>query len=142
MHFLSMYIILLISGMLQGATVSLNAQLGTYYSMLGVSFFSHVIPMLLMLLYLLVIKRERFRIAGAPAYVYCVGIMGIALTVVTAQCTIQLGATVNTVLLTAGQIVTSATIDHFGLFGMRKAKLSVKQLPGYLLLVVGVSLVI
>lgn len=137
-----MYVILLLAGILQAVTISLNAQLGTYYSMLGVTFFSHSIPMALLLLYLLLIRRKALRVTGAPWYVYCVGFMGILLTVMTARCALWLGAAVATALSTAGQLVMSAFVDHYGLFGMKRIRMSLKQIPGYALVLVGAVLVL
>ena len=45
-------------------------------------------------------------------------------------------------LSTAGQLVSSALIDRFGMFGMPVARIQKKQLPGYALVLLGVVLVI
>ena len=53
---------LLLAGVLQGIMVSLNGQLGNYYSMFGICFFVHGIAMLMLLVYLLAIRRERLNL--------------------------------------------------------------------------------
>lgn len=133
---------LLLAGVLQGIMVSLNGQLGNYYSMFGICFFVHGIAMVLLLVYLLVIRRERLNFAGAPWYVYLVGAMGIAIVSTSSWCTLQIGATAMLALSTAGQLISSGLIDQFGLFGMPKVRFRARQLPAYVLVVAGVALVV
>ena len=45
-------------------------------------------------------------------------------------------------LSTAGQLVSSALIDRFGLFGMPVTRIRRQQLPGYALVLLGVILVV
>lgn len=70
--------LLLLAGILQGVMVSLNGQMGNYFSLFGICFFVHAIALVLLLAYLLA-KRQTLRFAGAPWYVYLVGVMGIAI---------------------------------------------------------------
>ena len=56
---------LLLAGILQGVMVSLNAQMGNYFSLFGICFFVHGIAFVLLLGYLLV-KRQPLRFSGAP----------------------------------------------------------------------------
>ena len=119
------YLLLLAAGALQGVMVSLNAQLGKYYSLFAICFFVHGIALILLLAFLLA-KKTDLRFRGAPWYVYLVGVLGIAIVAIS----------------TAGQIISSQLIDQFGLFGMPVQKFRAKQLPGYVLLAAGVALVV
>ena len=132
---------LLLAGILQGVMVSLNAQMGNYFSLFGICFFVHGIALVLLLGYLLV-KRQPLRFSGAPWYVYLVGAMGIGIVATSSWCTLHVGASAFMALSTAGQLVSSALIDRFGLFGMPVTRIHKKQLPGYLLVLLGVVLVI
>ena len=134
--------LLLLAGVLQGMMVSLNGQLGNYYSMFGICFFVHGIALALLLVYLLAIRRKPLHFAGAPWYVYLVGVMGIAIVASSSWCTLHIGAAAMLALSTAGQLISSKLVDQFGLFGMPVVKLRTKQLPGYLLVIVGVALVV
>ena len=129
------YSFLLLAGILQGVMISLNAQLGNHFSLFGVCFFVHGIAMILLLGYLL-IKRQPLRVSGA------VGLMGIGIVASSSWCTLHVGASVFMALSTAGQLASSALIDRFGLFGMPVTRIRKKQLPGYLLVLLGVVLVI
>ena len=118
------YLLLLLAGALQGVMVSLNGQLGNYYSPFAICFFVHGIALILLLAYLLA-KKTPLGFKGAPWYVYLVGALGIAI-----------------VASTAGQIISSQLIDQFGFFGMPVQKFNAKQIPGYVLLAAGVALVV
>ena len=116
------YLLLLAAGALQGVMVSLNAQLGKYYSLLA--------------------KKTDLRFRGAPWYVYLVGVLGIAIVASSSWCTLRVGASVMLAISTAGQIISSQLIDQFGLLGMPVQKFRARQLPGYVLLAAGVALVV
>ena len=133
--------LLLLAGILQGVMVSLNGQMGNYFSLFGICFFVHAIALVLLLAYLLA-KRQTLRFAGAPWYVYLVGVMGIAIVASSSWCTLHVGASAFMALSTAGQLVSSALIDRFGLFGMPVTRIRTRQLPGYALVLLGVLLVV
>lgn len=130
--------LLLLAGILQGVMVSLNGQMGNYFSLFGICFFVHAIALVLLLAYLLA-KRQTLRFAGAPWYVYLVGVMGIAIVASSSWCTLHVGASAFMALSTAGQLVSSALIDRFGLFGMPVTRIRKRQLPGYALVLLRAS---
>ena len=135
------YLLLLLAGALQGVMVSLNGQLGNYYSMFAICFFVHGIALILLFGYLLA-RRTRLDFRGAPWYVYLVGAMGIGIVATSSWCTLHVGASAFMALSTAGQLVSSALIDRFGLFGMPVTRIRRRQLPGYALVLLGVILVV
>ena len=87
------YLLLLLAGALQGVMVSLNGQLGNYYSPFAICFFVHGIALILLLAYLLA-KKTPLGFKGAPWYVYLVGALGIAIVASTSWCTLRVGASV------------------------------------------------
>ncbi len=133
--------LLLLAGLLQGVMISFNGQMGNYFSLFGICFFVHAIALVLLGAYLLV-QRQRLHFAGAPWYVYLVGAMGIAIVASSSWCTLHIGASAFMALSTAGQLVSSALIDRFGLFGMPVTRIRRRQLPGYALVLLGVILVV
>lgn len=56
--------LLLLAGILQGIMVSLNGQMGNYFSLFGICFFVHAIALVLLFAYLLA-KRQTLQFAGA-----------------------------------------------------------------------------
>ncbi len=136
------YAILLFAGLLQGVMLSLNAQLGNHYSMFGVTFFVHAIALVILLVHLLLIKREKLRFSGAPWYIYLVGLMGIGVVASSSWATMHIGAGTAIAISTLGQLISSEVVDAFGLFGMKKVLPTKRQLPGFLVVAAGVALVI
>ena len=118
--------------------VSLNGQMGNYFSLFGICFFVHAIALVLLFAYLLA-KRQTLRFAGAPWYVYLVGVMGIAIVASSSWCTLHVGASAFMALSTAGQLVSSALPNKFG---MPVTRIRRQQLPGYALVLLGVILVV
>lgn len=138
---MTFYFAILIAGILQGIMVSFNGQLGGYYSLFGITLFVHGIALVLLMLYLLLIRREKIRLRGAPWYVYLVGLFGISIVASSSWCTMHVGAAAMTALSTAGELLAARAIDAFGWFGMPRTRFSTRQLPGYALVVAGVVLV-
>ncbi|MBQ7724181.1 MAG: DMT family transporter [Lachnospiraceae bacterium] len=136
------YIILLIAGILQGAMNSLNAQLGEHFSLFGVTFFVHSIALVILLFYLLAIKKEKLRFSGVPWYIYLVGVMGIGIVASSSWVTMHIGAGTLMAISTLGQLLSSEFIDALGLFGMEKVLPDRRQIPGFLIVAAGVALVI
>ena len=136
------YLILLIAGLLQGAMNSLNAQLGEHFSLFGVTFFVHSIALVILLFYLLVVKKEKLKFKGAPWYIYLVGVMGIGIVASSSWVTMHIGAGSLMAISTLGQLLSSEIIDALGLFGMEKVLPDRRQIPGFLLVAAGVALVI
>lgn len=134
-------IFLILSGMLQGMMISLNGQLGNYYSMYGICFFVHGIAAILLILYIKLKERKKIRVRGVPAYVYLVGFMGIGMVASSSWCTLAIGAAAMTGLSVIGQMISSAIVDHYGFFGVEKQKFNWKELPAYFLVLAGVWLV-
>ena len=105
------YLLLLAAGALQGVMVSLNAQLGKYYSLFAICFFVHGIALILLLAFLLA-KKTDLRFRGAPWYVYLVGVLGIAIVASSSWCTLRVGASVMLAISTADRPVW--TVRHAG----------------------------
>lgn len=138
-----MYItILVLAGILQGAMTSLNAQLGKYYSLFGICFFVHIIAMVLLLLYIKGKEKKKLSFRGAPWYVYLVGFMGVVMVASSSWVTLRIGATAMMSLSVIGQMVSSAMVDHYGWFGVEKQKFTLKQLPCYIMVLLGILCVV
>lgn len=136
------FLILFITGLLQGVMISLDGQLGQWYTLMGVSFFVHGVGLVLLAAYLLLVQRRKIRLRGAPRYVYLVGLMGMAIVASSSYGTLHLGATVSLALSVAGQMLVSVLIDQFGWFSLPKRRFQLRQLPAYLLVAAGTLLVV
>lgn len=72
-----------------------------------------------------------------PWYLFGAGLLGIGLLFINNRTIVSLGATLTVSLGIAGQLVASAVIDHFGLFGLERRPFRWKKLPGYALIATG-----
>ena len=136
-------VILIIAGILQGFMVSFNGQLGNYYSLFGICFFVHVIPVVILLIHMKLIKKEKiFLYNGVPKYIFTVGFMGVAMIASSSYCTLKIGARALSSLSTVGQMISSAMVDHYGWFGAKQRKFQLKEIPCYLLVLIGALLVV
>lgn len=136
-------LLVILAGILQGSMVSLNGQLSTYYSPMSVVFFAHVIPTLLLVCYLLLFRRATlFRKASVPSYVFLVGFLGTSMVAISSFVTARIGAVAFGCVANLSNILASAVIDHFGLFGTQRRPFHRRQLPYYLLTVLGVILIV
>lgn len=135
------YLLLLLAGALQGVMVSLNGQLGNYYSPFAICFFVHGIALILLLAYLLA-KKTPLGFKGAPWYVYLVGALGIAIVASTSWCTLRVGAERLSRDLDGGADHLLTAHRPVRLFCWPVQKFNAKQIPGYVLLAAGVALVV
>lgn len=76
----------------------------------------------------------------APPYLYVAGALNVlyVLSITWSAPKIGLGNAVFLVLL--GQLVSAATIDHFGLFGAPQTSVSARRVAGLVLMAVGIAL--
>ncbi|MBR4015740.1 MAG: DMT family transporter [Anaerotignum sp.] len=136
------FLFLVLAGIFQGLMISLNAQLGNYYSLFGICFFVHAIAAVLLIGYIRWKEKRIITFRGAPWYVFLVGFMGVAIVSTSSWCTLRIGATAMLSLSVIGQMLSSALVDHYGWFGVEKRSFHLKYLPCYILMLAGVFLVV
>ena len=123
------FLFLILSGIFQGLMVSLNGQLGNYYSLFGICFFVHAIAAVLLVLYVKGKEKKPLSFRGAPPYVFLVGFMGVAMVASSSWCTLRIGATAMLSLSVIGQMISSALVDHYGWFGAEKKAVPFETAP-------------
>ena len=136
------FVFLVLAGIFQGFMVSLNGQLGNYYSLFGICFFVHMIAAVFLFLYIIMKEKKPISFRGVPKYVYTVGFMGVAMVATSSWCTLHIGATAMLSLSVIGQMLSSAIIDHCGWFNASKRAFRLNQLPCYFLVLIGVLVVV
>lgn len=112
-------------GGVYGALLSImnlmNARLSAVYGNWAATVMIHLVGLAVLFPFSFGWGRSR---GHAPWYLYSGGLIGIA-TVACCNVGISgIGVTANLVLMLLGQLICSAIIDQFGLFGSRKVKLS------------------
>ncbi len=132
--------LVLLAGILQSAMMSFNGLLAESVSLWGVSFIVHFSGGFLLVLYILLVVREKITLRGMPWYLYSAGFFGVLLVSVSSWCVGILGAAVTTCLSVAGQLFISAVIDHYGLFHVPRVPFSIKRIPCFLMILAGIIL--
>jgi transporter family-2 protein len=84
--------------------------------------------------------RHLGQLAGAPWSYYLGGICGLIIVAAIALAVPRLGAAMVLALMVLGQGAMALAMDHFALFGLPRAPLSVTRVAGAVLLVAGVAL--
>ncbi|CDK64456.1 FIG073159: hypothetical protein [Morganella morganii IS15] len=139
-------LIALLSGVLLTLMIMSNSYLSTFTSPLHASWLTHGIGAIVALIIWLTVKKHlppRHAGTKMPLWCYLGGIPG-AFTVLLAAITVNspLSLSGSIVLMLAGQIVTGLIIDHFGLMGLTRRKVTSRDGLTLLLLFSGCILII
>lgn len=117
---------------------SINGLMTPLIGAMGTSFTGFVIQLFLLLLYQFLKERKLISLKKVPPLYFSSGFIA-AITVGTIGfCVSRMGSAVTTCCSVAGQMIMSALVDHFGLFGTQKHTFSGRRLPGFLLILSGV----
>ena len=124
------YILVFFAGVLQSGMQSFNGLLQGYAGLFGTSLATHVVGGLLLILYIVLIRRERIRLGPMPWYLYSAGFFGLVLVAFTSLCVSRIGAALTTCLSISGQLILSILMDHFGWMGVKRLRFQAKRLLG------------
>ncbi|MFH1653851.1 MAG: DMT family transporter [Pseudomonadota bacterium] len=116
----------------------LNASLGTRIGGMKSSFVNHLVGTLFALALLTFgLGNGNFKIAGIPIHYFMGGCFGVFTVYLANLAVVRIGAMVTSICLTSSQLLTSAIIDHFGLFGGQAIENNSTRIIGMLLIFVG-----
>lgn len=125
-------------GMLIAFMVFLNGSLNTYLDGFVSGFLIHIVGIISVAVILL-LRQEAWRInRSLPKTLMLGGLFGVLLILFNSYCFVQIGATMTLTLGLFGQMVFSAVVDHFGLFGMAETKMNPKKLIGFSIVSLGI----
>ena len=134
-----MYFLSVLSGILITLMVAVNGELGATYGVYSATVMIHIIGLILISL-LLVIKRRRFfPVQKLPFQLFLGGAVGVGTVVFNNLSFGRISVSAILALGLLGQTLTSLIIDQFGLFQMPKHPFSMKKLPGFVLVIVGIA---
>ncbi|WP_430882578.1 DMT family transporter [Fusibacter sp. JL216-2] len=130
----------IIVGMLIAFMVFLNGTLNAYLDGFVSGFLIHIVGILSVGLILL-LRQETWRInRSLPKKLLVGGLFGVLLILFNSYCFVQIGATMTLTLGLFGQMIFSAIVDHFGLFGMKQTKMNPKKIIGFSIVSMGIVL--
>ena len=108
------------------------------------SFISFAVGALTLLIYILVSGTPLSGFAAgrnAPAIAWTGGVLGVFFVVATLVLIPRLGVAMTFALVTAGQMIFTLVIDHYGLLGVPVREISLMRIGGIVLITAGVVLI-
>ena len=140
---LTMLLLMVCGGMAVAIQPSINARLAQKIGPYESSLISFAVGTLAMLLIVLVAGRGNLRaLGGASWWELTGGFLGAFFVTLTIVAVPRLGTTAVMAAVIAGQLITGATMDHLGAFGLRQIPLSPLRSLGILMLAAGAGLLI
>lgn len=120
---------------------SLSGMMTPYTGAMGASLVGFIVQLILLVLYHLVREHKLPAIGPTPPVYYSGGLLAGVLVACNGYCVSVLGSSVMACCSVVGQILMSALVDHFALFGKERNRFSIRRLPGFTLMVLGVLLI-
>lgn len=117
---------------------SINGLMTPIAGSMSVSFINFTVQSILILGYLGIFQRRLPAVRRVPLPYYASGILATVVVGLIGVCVARMGSAVTTCCSVAGQILMSAAIDHFGLFGAQKIRFRAGRAPGFILIIAGV----
>lgn len=133
------------AGMLMAVQGSINGQVSRIIGTLESNFVMHLVGLGIIFVLLFVVgigDGDLAAIGEVPWYGYLSGAINVAIIYGVMVSIPRLGAAPATTAIIAGQVLTSAIIDWFGLFGLEKVDFSLLQMLGIVVLAAGVWLML
>lgn len=131
------YLLSLIIGVLVAVMITVNGGLTTLYGVYSATVVIHIVGLLLISSIVLV-RREKPFVRGLPWYLYIGGVIGVATTACTNYAFGRISVSAILAIGLFGQSVMGLLVDQFGLFKMRVHRFRLYQLPGLLLVALGI----
>ncbi|MCK5759249.1 MAG: DMT family transporter [Clostridiales bacterium] len=97
----------------------------------------HMLGLLIAGLVLIIKKSTNNITKGVPLGYLMGGAAGVITVLLNNFCVNNIGVAMTLGLALVGQIIASAIVEHFGVLGMKKNKISLKKTPAYLLMIAG-----
>ena len=131
------YLLSLITGILVAVMITVNGGLTTLYGVYSATVVIHVVG-LLVIGAIMLFRREKTFVRGLPWYLYIGGVIGVATTACTNYAFGRISVSAILAIGLFGQSVMGLLVDQFGLFKMRVHRFRLYQLPGLLLVALGI----
>jgi transporter family-2 protein len=123
-------------GLMLIANAALQQVLGPVTTLLVV----HATGLLLVLPLAVLVRTKAAQWSNVPWPLFLGGLVGIALLLINNHTIPRLGAGLTVALGVVGQLLASAAVDHWGLFGLTRRRVCLAQVGGLVVAVGGVCL--
>lgn len=133
----------LAAGVAAAVQAAINAALGRRIGTLEAATFQTVVGLAVFAVVLLVARQSPAGVGNAfrePAWLWLGGVMGATIIIAITYAPQRIGTFATAGLLIALQLVATAAIDHFGLFGLDRIGFTWERAIGFALLAGGAAL--
>jgi bacterial/archaeal transporter family-2 protein len=133
----------LAAGVASAFQSAINAALGQRIGALEAAAFQTVVALTVFVLVTLIARQGLGGVADAvrqPAWLWLGGVMGFVIVFAITYAPAKIGTFATAGLLIALQLVATAVIDHYGLFGLDRIGFTWERAFGFMLLVGGAAL--
>lgn len=129
-------------GFLIAIMVMVNGTLASFYGDYAATVIIHVIGLILVSA-IIVAKRLKVRLSrNIPLYWFSGGAIGAFMIIFNNMSFANLGVSLTLALGLVGQIVASAIIDHYGLFGLNVSKFKKEKILGFITIFAGITIMV
>jgi transporter family-2 protein len=133
----------LAAGVAAAVQAAINAALGRRIGTLEAAMFQTIVGVTVFAVVTLVARQSLAGVGNAfrePAWLWLGGVMGAIIVTAITYAPQRIGTFATAGLLIALQLVATAAIDHFGLFGLDRIGFTWERATGFVLLMVGAAL--
>jgi transporter family-2 protein len=134
-----------VAGVAAALQAAINATLGKRIGTLEAATFQTVVAFVIFVTLTLVARQTLGGVSDAfrePAWLWLSGVMGVIIVLSLTFAPNRIGVLAFAAILIAGQLIASALIDHFGLFGLERIGFTWERAIGFALLAAGAILVL
>lgn len=131
-----------LNGILLAIMIFLNGALSKKIGLYISTLIYHIFGFMLILLVSVVRKNKLPKFNKIPVILLVPGVLSVLVIFLNNVCSSKIGVTLTAGMGLFGQLVLSAVIDHFGLFGMPVSKLRKENLLSFSIIITGLIFMI
>ena len=129
-------------GLLIAIMVLVNGTLASYFGDYAATVIIHIVGLVLVSIILLA-RRQKIKFSRQiPLYWFSGGAVGAFMVIFNNMCFNKLGVSLTLALGLVGQLIASAIIDHYGLFGLSISRFKKEKILGFLTIFVGITIMV
>ena len=129
-------------GLLIAIMVTVNGTLASFFGDYAATVIIHTVGLVLISI-IIVVKKLKVRISrNIPIYWFGGGAIGAFMIIFNNMSFANLGVSLTLALGLVGQIIASAIIDHYGLFGLDVSKFQKEKTLGFITIFVGITIMV
>ena len=129
-------------GLLIAIMVTVNGTLAKFFGDYAATVLIHIVGLFLVVMILLVTKQKIKIHKDVPLFCLAGGAVGAVMVIFNNMSFSNLGVSLTLALGLVGQLIASAIIDHFGLFGLNVSKFRKEKILGFLTIFAGITIMV